>query len=204
MINQNVKGKCTAHEKNKKTEYKCKILKYAIWLKWVKGGFQMRRENIKIAIYLYLNHKGWKCNQWNYINLFMSYWKYLLVQHKFTYRKMLFIEKKANLLCRLHLIRMIIFIPSKSFIKKFLTYNLCLKLCSCNDFTCTNVCLVNVDSELEILRLKSTVGISYESLINQQILLTMPCLYYVLHVNSFWYAIILVVVNVTLTNTKSI
>ena len=87
MINQNVKGKCTAHEKNKKTEYKCKILKYAIWLKWVKGGFQMRRENIKIAIYLYLNHKGWKCNQWNYINLFMSYWKYLLVQHKFTYRK---------------------------------------------------------------------------------------------------------------------
>ena len=25
------------------------------------------------------------------------------------------------------------FIPSKSFIKNFLTYNLCLKLCSCND-----------------------------------------------------------------------
>ena len=114
-----------------------------------------------------------------------------------------FIDKNANLLCRLHLIRMIMFIPRKSFIEKFLTYNLCLKLCSCNDFTCTNVCLVNVDSELEILRLKSTVGISYESLINQQIPLTMPCLYYVLHVNRFWYAIILVVVNVTNRVTQS-
>ena len=149
MINQNVKGKCTAHEKNKKTEYKCKILKYAIWLEWVKGGFQMRRENIKIAIYLYLNHRGWKCNQWNYINLYMSYWKYLLIQHKFTCRNsmlcsmlsLLFIEN-VNLLCELHLTCMIIFKPSKSFIKLFLSYNLCLNFCSCNDLICINVCLV--------------------------------------------------------------
>ena len=145
MINQNVKGKCTAHEKNKKTEYKCKILKYAIWLKWVKGGFQMRRENIKIAIYLYLNHKGWKCNQWNYINMFMSYWKYLLVQHKFTYRNVIIaIHKNVNLLCGLYLTCMIIFKPSKSFIKLFLAYNLCLKLCSCNDLIGINVCLVTL------------------------------------------------------------
>ena len=149
MINQNVKGKCTAHEKNKKTEYKCKILKYAIWLKWVKGGFQMRRESIKIAIYLYLNHKGWKCNQWNYINLFMSYRKYLLIQHKFTYRNtchMLSLPfiKNVNLLCGSYLICMIIFKPRKSFIKLFLAYNLCLKLCSCNDLIGINVCLVTL------------------------------------------------------------
>ena len=67
----------------------------------------------------------------------------------------------------------------------------------------SNILVVNVGSESGILRLKSTVGISYESLINQQILLTMSWLYYVLHFNSFWYAIILVLVNLTFKNKSN-